>query len=68
MVGLTVVLLPQPKHAVHVAVMEEEDRIHAGGVILTHVAICISDLSGRELCRNIEPTDRQMDVIVGGFQ
>ena len=38
-IGIAVLLLPQPEQAVHVAVMEEENRIESRRVVFTHVAV-----------------------------
>ena len=53
-VGAAVPLLPDPEHAIHEAVMEEEDRIETRGVVLAHVAV--------------RPVDRRAVVMVGMSQ
>lgn len=41
--GEPVLLLPEPEHPIDEAVMEEEDRIESGRVVLAHVAVRLGD-------------------------
>ena len=69
LLGLIVPLLPQPEHAIDVAIVEEEDRIEGGRVVLAHVGVRAGDLPAvGGLARQVEPADREVDVDVGLLQ
>ena len=67
MVGKPVLLLPQPEHAVHEAVVEEEDRIETGRVVFAHITI--GPLDRRAIiARRVIASHGQVHAVVRGLQ
>lgn len=67
LVGVAILLLPQPEDAIDKAVMEEEDRIQSGSIVLAHVTVCAINRRRVEDFRKVESSDSEMNAVMGAF-